>query len=125
MPQTLSNRPGLAICLWALANARGAAALINYYCQEKYFHHVQMCANEGLRIMVMIQSLFPGLWNANGRMSQEFDTKMKELRKMAGHRALYFTVLFLWHVGRHYKAREYIDRMIKISNGSKDLSVWS
>lgn len=47
---------------------------------------------------------------------------MKEQRKGAGPKALYHAGLFLWHVGRHDKAREYIDRMIKMSNGSKEVA---
>ncbi|XP_072118143.1 tetratricopeptide repeat protein 21B [Mobula birostris] len=50
---------------------------------------------------------------------QELDSKLKEYRKTAGPMALYFAGLFLWHIGRHDKAREYVDRMIKISNGSR------
>ncbi|XP_074159318.1 tetratricopeptide repeat protein 21B [Sminthopsis crassicaudata] len=50
----------------------------------------------------------------------ELDANMKEHRKTAGSKALYYAGLFLWHIGRHDKAREYIDRMIKISNGSKE-----
>ncbi|XP_069791436.1 tetratricopeptide repeat protein 21B isoform X2 [Narcine bancroftii] len=50
---------------------------------------------------------------------QELDRKLKENRKTAGQMALYFAGLFLWHIGRNDKAREYVDRMIKISSGSK------
>ncbi|ELK28172.1 Tetratricopeptide repeat protein 21B [Myotis davidii] len=50
----------------------------------------------------------------------ESDAKVKELRKGAEPRALYHAGLFLWHIGRHEKAREYIDRMIKMSDGSKE-----
>ncbi|XP_066301202.1 tetratricopeptide repeat protein 21B-like [Branchiostoma lanceolatum] len=50
----------------------------------------------------------------------ELDAKLKDERKQAGEKALYFAGLFLWHTGRHDKAREYIDRMLKISNGAKD-----
>uniref|UniRef100_A0A8C6VGL8 Tetratricopeptide repeat protein 21A/21B N-terminal ARM repeat domain-containing protein n=1 Tax=Naja naja TaxID=35670 RepID=A0A8C6VGL8_NAJNA len=50
----------------------------------------------------------------------DLDAKLKEHRKTAGQEALYFAGLFLWHIGRYEKAREYIDRMIKISNGSKE-----
>lgn len=50
----------------------------------------------------------------------ESDTKLKELRKGAEPKALYHAGLFLWHIGRHDKAREYIDRMIKMSNGGKE-----
>uniref|UniRef100_A0A674KDV8 Tetratricopeptide repeat protein 21B n=1 Tax=Terrapene triunguis TaxID=2587831 RepID=A0A674KDV8_9SAUR len=57
----------------------------------------------------------------------ELDAKMKEQRKTAGQQALYFAGLFLWHLGRQDKAREYIDRMIKVSNGNKEgliLKAW-
>lgn len=56
----------------------------------------------------------------------ELDAKLKEHRKTAGQEALYFAGLFLWHIGRNEKACEYIDRMIKISNGSKEVthSLW-
>ncbi|XP_032880066.1 tetratricopeptide repeat protein 21B isoform X1 [Amblyraja radiata] len=50
---------------------------------------------------------------------QELDNKLKENRKTAGQMALYFASLFLWHIGRHDKAREYVDRMIKVSSGSR------
>ncbi|EPY80279.1 tetratricopeptide repeat protein 21B [Camelus ferus] len=50
----------------------------------------------------------------------ESDAIMKEQRKGAGPKALYHAGLFLWHIGRHDKAREYVDRMIKMSNGSKE-----
>ncbi|XP_019409134.1 PREDICTED: tetratricopeptide repeat protein 21B [Crocodylus porosus] len=57
----------------------------------------------------------------------ELDAKMKEYRKTAGQQALYFAGLFLWHLGRQDKAREYVDRMIKVSNGDKEgliLKAW-
>uniref|UniRef100_A0A8C6YVJ4 Tetratricopeptide repeat domain 21B n=1 Tax=Nothoprocta perdicaria TaxID=30464 RepID=A0A8C6YVJ4_NOTPE len=57
----------------------------------------------------------------------ELDSKMKEQRKTAGQQALYYAGLFLWHLGREDKAREYVDRMIKVSNGSKEgliLKAW-
>lgn len=52
----------------------------------------------------------------------ELDAKMKEQRKTAGQQALYFAGLFLWHLGREDKAREYVDRMIKISGGGKEVT---
>lgn len=52
----------------------------------------------------------------------ELDAKMKEHRKTAGQQALYFAGLFLWHLGRQDKAREYVDRMIKVSNGDKEVT---
>ncbi|XP_012616626.2 tetratricopeptide repeat protein 21B isoform X1 [Microcebus murinus] len=57
----------------------------------------------------------------------EADARLKDQRKGAGQRALYHAGLFLWHIGRHEKAREYIDRMIKMSDGSKEgviLKAW-
>ncbi|XP_075036827.1 tetratricopeptide repeat protein 21B isoform X1 [Mixophyes fleayi] len=136
-------------------------ALINYYCQEKYFHHVQTSANEGLKeyvndpVLLFFRAFgmlmedqvsesihelelmkdnsdislcsLMALIYAHKKSScpdrvtiQKLETRMKEQRKTAGHRALYYAGLFLWHVGRHDKAREYVDRMIKISNGDRD-----
>lgn len=54
----------------------------------------------------------------------ESDARVKEQRKGAGPKTLYHAGLFLWHVGRHDKAREYIDRMIKMSNGSKEVAAF-
>lgn len=49
---------------------------------------------------------------------QELDAKVKENRKSASPKALYHAGMLLWLLGRNDKAREYVDRMIKISNGS-------
>ncbi|XP_056653199.1 tetratricopeptide repeat protein 21B isoform X3 [Monodelphis domestica] len=135
--------------------------LINYYCQERYFHHVVTVASEGLKRYVSdpvfrfyhaygllmegrnqeafreleaiknkqdvsLCSLIALIYghklssNPDRETILELDAKMKEHRKTAGPKALYYAGLFLWHVGRHDKAREYVDRMIKISNGSKE-----
>ncbi|XP_053327438.1 tetratricopeptide repeat protein 21B [Spea bombifrons] len=146
----------------------GVQAEIHYYCQEKYFHHVETAANEALKeygndpvflffrafgklmedqVQESIRELeaikdvpevslcsYLALIYAHKKSShpdreavQELDMKMKEHRKVAGHKALYYAGLFLWHIGRHDKAREYIDRMIKISSGSRDglvLKAW-
>ncbi|XP_042192463.1 tetratricopeptide repeat protein 21B [Callorhinchus milii] len=136
-------------------------ALINYYCQEKYFNHIQIAANEGLkkygndpvflffrafgilmedRVQEAIRELefvkdkqdvslccIMALIYAHKKCAipdrdaiQELDGKLKEDRKTAGQMALYFAGVFLWHIGRHDKAREYIDRMIKVSNGARE-----
>lgn len=42
------------------------------------------------------------------------DAKLKEERKQAGELGLYFAGLFLFLNGKHDKAREYIDRMLKM-----------
>ncbi|OWJ99807.1 TTC21B [Cervus elaphus hippelaphus] len=136
-------------------------ALINYYCQERYFHHVLLVASEGMKSYgsdpvfrfyhayatlmegkiqealrefeaiknkqdVSLCSLIALIYahkmspNPDREAILESDARVKEQRKGAGPKVLYHAGLFLWHVGRHDKAREYIDRMIKISNGSKE-----
>ncbi|XP_067824088.1 tetratricopeptide repeat protein 21B-like [Heptranchias perlo] len=51
---------------------------------------------------------------------QELDTRLKESHKTAGERALYYASIFLWFVDRHVEAREYADRLMKMSGGSKE-----
>nr|XP_033787611.1 tetratricopeptide repeat protein 21A [Geotrypetes seraphini] len=50
----------------------------------------------------------------------ELENKLKEIQKTAGAKALYYGAIFLWLVGRNDKAKEYIDRMLKVSNKSKE-----
>ncbi|XP_037379346.1 tetratricopeptide repeat protein 21B isoform X1 [Talpa occidentalis] len=142
-------------------DSQGLKALINYYCQERYFHHVLLVASEGKKrygndpvfrfyhaygtLMegktqealrefealknkqdVSLCSLIALIYthrmspNPDREAILESDAKVKEQRKGAGPNVLYHAGLFLWHLGRHDKAREYTDRMIKISNGSKE-----
>ncbi|XP_023385479.1 tetratricopeptide repeat protein 21B isoform X3 [Pteropus alecto] len=142
-------------------DSQGLKTLINYYCQERYFHHVLLVASEGIKrysndpvfrfyhaygtLMegkiqealrefeaiknkqdISLCSLIALIYahkmspNPDREAILESDAKVKEQRKGAGPKALYHAGLFLWHVGRHDKAREYIDRMIKMSNGSKE-----
>jgi hypothetical protein len=54
---------------------------------------------------------------------QELDGKVKEDRKSATPKGLYYAGMFLWLLGRNDKAREYIERMIKVSNGSREVSL--
>ncbi|CAB4022833.1 tetratricopeptide repeat 21B-like, partial [Paramuricea clavata] len=54
---------------------------------------------------------------------QELEARLKQTRTSCGENALYFAAMFLWHTGRHDKAREYVDRMLKMSNGSKEGAV--
>uniref|UniRef100_A0A667H581 Tetratricopeptide repeat protein 21B n=1 Tax=Lynx canadensis TaxID=61383 RepID=A0A667H581_LYNCA len=149
-------------------DSQGLKTLINYYCQEKYFHHVLLTASEGVKrygsdpvfrfyhaygtLMegrtqealrefeaiknkqdVSLCSLIALIYahkmspNPDKEAILESDARVKEQRKGAGPKALYHAGLFLWHIGRHDKAREYIDRMIKMSNGSKEgqvLKAW-
>ncbi|KAM5325686.1 tetratricopeptide repeat protein 21B [Glossophaga mutica] len=142
-------------------DSQGLKALINYYCQERYFHHVLLVASEGIKrygndpvfrfyhaygtLMegntqealrefeaiknkpdVSLCSLLALIYthkmspNPDREAMLESDTQVKELRKAAEPKALYHAGLFLWHIGRHDKGREYIDRMIKMSNGSRE-----
>uniref|UniRef100_A0A3B3R4B6 Tetratricopeptide repeat domain 21B n=1 Tax=Paramormyrops kingsleyae TaxID=1676925 RepID=A0A3B3R4B6_9TELE len=136
-------------------------ALINYYCQEKYFNRVISIANEaqkkfgsdpiftfyrayGILMQDRVQEAIHELesikekrdvslcvlmslvfaekksQNPDRETIQELDAKVKDDRKTAGPKGLYYAGLFLWHLGRNDKAREYIERMIKISNGAKE-----
>uniref|UniRef100_A0A8C9WIP1 Tetratricopeptide repeat domain 21B n=1 Tax=Scleropages formosus TaxID=113540 RepID=A0A8C9WIP1_SCLFO len=60
--------------------------------------------------------------NPDREAIQELDARVKEDRKGASPKGLYYAGLFLWHLGRNDKAREYIERMIKISGGVKEVS---
>ncbi|XP_004081785.1 tetratricopeptide repeat protein 21B [Oryzias latipes] len=65
--------------------------------------------------------------NPDKEVIQELDAKIKEDRKSAPPKSLYYAGTFLWLLGRNDKAREYIERMIKLSNGSKEgivLKAW-
>ncbi|XP_041371664.1 tetratricopeptide repeat protein 21B-like [Gigantopelta aegis] len=51
---------------------------------------------------------------------QKLDAKLKEERKQAGELGLFFAGQFLFHTGKYDKAREYIDRMLKLNPTSKE-----
>nr|XP_031542667.1 tetratricopeptide repeat protein 21A isoform X3 [Vicugna pacos] len=51
---------------------------------------------------------------------QELESSLKETRKTASRTALYYAGLFLWLIGYHDKAKEYTDRMLKISSSSRE-----
>uniref|UniRef100_A0A671FL58 Tetratricopeptide repeat domain 21A n=1 Tax=Rhinolophus ferrumequinum TaxID=59479 RepID=A0A671FL58_RHIFE len=55
---------------------------------------------------------------------QELHSSLKEIRKKASGTALYYAGLFLWLMGHHDKAREYIDRMLKLSNSSSEATYY-
>lgn len=134
-------------------------ALLNFYCQEKLYHHMQASAVDAIRkygsdpVLVFFKAyglILEGsaseaireleairdndtihlcatmaLIYAHKKSKsqdreamQELDTKLKEERKSANDKALFFAGLFLWHTGRHDKAREYVDRSMKMSQGS-------
>uniref|UniRef100_UPI00358DF2F5 tetratricopeptide repeat protein 21B n=1 Tax=Myxine glutinosa TaxID=7769 RepID=UPI00358DF2F5 len=50
---------------------------------------------------------------------QKLEVMLKEERKLAGELPLYYAAVFLWHIGHHDNAREYVDRMIKVSCRSR------
>ncbi|RDD45285.1 Tetratricopeptide repeat protein 21B [Trichoplax sp. H2] len=51
---------------------------------------------------------------------QQLDARLKTERQNCSDKALYFAAMYLWHMNRNDKAREYIDRMLKISNGASE-----
>ncbi|KAJ8418796.1 hypothetical protein AAFF_G00002950 [Aldrovandia affinis] len=50
----------------------------------------------------------------------ELDSQLKLSRKAAGDKALYYAAMFLWLMGRSDKAKDYIDRMLKMTSSSKE-----
>uniref|UniRef100_A0A3Q3QWQ7 Tetratricopeptide repeat domain 21B n=1 Tax=Monopterus albus TaxID=43700 RepID=A0A3Q3QWQ7_MONAL len=65
--------------------------------------------------------------NPDREVIQELDAKVKEDRKSASPKSLYYAGMFLWLIRRNEKAREYIERMIKLSSGSREgiiLKAW-
>ncbi|XP_033021119.1 tetratricopeptide repeat protein 21A isoform X1 [Lacerta agilis] len=50
----------------------------------------------------------------------DLETKLKEVRKTAGSNALYYAGMFLWLMNKNDKAKEYVDRMLKVSNGARE-----
>ncbi|KAK3569226.1 hypothetical protein QTP86_026513 [Hemibagrus guttatus] len=82
--------------------------------QMKDKRDVSLCT---LMALVYAQKKRP---NPDRDTIQELDVKVKETRKSASPKALYYAGMFLWLLGRNDKAREYVDRMIKISNGSTE-----
>lgn len=53
----------------------------------------------------------------------ELESCLKRAKRTAGERALYYVALLYWILGRNQKAREYIDKMLKLSNGSSEVCV--
>lgn len=46
---------------------------------------------------------------------QTLEKKIKAERQTCGERALYLAAMYLWLSGRHDKAREYVERALKMS----------
>lgn len=51
----------------------------------------------------------------------ELESCLKTAKRTAGEKALYYVALLYWILGRTHKAREYIDKMLKLSNGSSEV----
>ncbi|KAF4087868.1 hypothetical protein AMELA_G00076230 [Ameiurus melas] len=56
----------------------------------------------------------------DGEAVSELESCLKRAKKTAGESALYYVALLYWILGRNQKAREYIDKMLKLSNGSSE-----
>ncbi|KAM5158028.1 tetratricopeptide repeat protein 21A [Mantella aurantiaca] len=136
-------------------------ASIIFYCNEKYYRHMQNIAREGLQkfyndpvllffkaygilmedrvqeairelesirevpeVSICALMLLIYAQKKNGTFDREevsdLESKLKENRKSAGPKALYYAGLLLWLLGRSDKAQEYIDRMLKMSNRSNE-----
>ena len=54
---------------------------------------------------------------------QQLEAKLKTERSQCGETALYFGGMFLFHSGRPDKAREYVDRMLKMSQNSTEVCI--
>lgn len=50
----------------------------------------------------------------------QLDAQLKETRKQAGEKMLYYAGLFLFLTRRYDKAKEYIDRMLKVSPPTRE-----
>lgn len=48
---------------------------------------------------------------------------MKMSRRTAGDRALYFAAILYWILGRNEKARDYVEKMLKLSNSSSQVCI--
>ena len=53
---------------------------------------------------------------------QQLEAKLKSERTKCGETALFFGGMFLFHSGKADKAREYVDRMLKMSAESKEVN---
>lgn len=51
----------------------------------------------------------------------DLENKLKDARKTAGSNALYYAGMFLWLMNRNDKAKEYVDKMLKVSTGAKEV----
>lgn len=89
------------------------------YCSTFYSCH-SCLIGVFLKDLIHLMSIFVF---TDREVIQELDAKVKEDRKTASPKSLYYAGVFLWLIGRNDKAREYTERMIKLSNGSREVRV--
>uniref|UniRef100_A0A8D1WED7 Tetratricopeptide repeat domain 21A n=1 Tax=Sus scrofa TaxID=9823 RepID=A0A8D1WED7_PIG len=130
---------------------------IIYYCQERYFRHMQQAAAVGLEkfnndpvlqffkaygVLMEGKDFLESIRNhpdvslcstmaliyahkccetIDREAIQELESSLKEIRKTASGTALYHAGLFLWLIGCHDKAKEYTDRLLKVSSSSREV----
>ncbi|XP_020661983.3 tetratricopeptide repeat protein 21A [Pogona vitticeps] len=58
--------------------------------------------------------------NVDASAILDLETKLKEARKTAGSNAWYYGGMLLWLLNKHEKAKDYVDKMLKISNCSRE-----
>lgn len=85
--------------------------LVTGVCPESFKGLYTLVVNILIRVFVI----------TDREVVQELDAKVKEDRKSASPKSLYNAGMFFWLLGRNDKAREYTERMIKLSNGSKEV----
>ncbi|KAK3551904.1 hypothetical protein QTP70_031550 [Hemibagrus guttatus] len=56
----------------------------------------------------------------DGETVSELESCLKTAKRTAGEKALYYVALLYWILGRNHKAKEYIEKMLKLSNGSSE-----
>lgn len=87
-----------------------------------FIHVTDVCSTsfEGLHTLVGHILISASVFT-DREVIQELDAKVKEDRKSASPKSLYYAGMFLWLLGRNDKAREYTERMIKLSSGSREV----
>uniref|UniRef100_A0A8C7G3G7 Tetratricopeptide repeat protein 21B n=1 Tax=Oncorhynchus kisutch TaxID=8019 RepID=A0A8C7G3G7_ONCKI len=63
------------------------------------------------------------LLSADHQAVAALETHVRNIRKTAGEKPLFYGALFLWLLGHVDKAKDYIDKILKISKSSKEGSI--
>lgn len=61
------------------------------------------------------------LLSADHEAVAALETHVRNIRKTAGEKPLFYGALFLWLLGHVDKAKDYIDKIRKISKSSKEV----